>query len=83
MDTSRWSCAPKLGGTCTISYDIGAVSDTHELRLGKFVGLGQPRNEVVRTCFVFISLPVRGGRGARETAGSVCCCFFVPCLYSA
>lgn len=32
---SRWSCASTLGGTCSISYDLGAVRDLSELRLGE------------------------------------------------
>lgn len=34
-ENSRWSCSPSLGGDCTISYDLGAVRDLYELRLGK------------------------------------------------
>ncbi|CAM9298873.1 unnamed protein product, partial [Ectocarpus sp. 12 AP-2014] len=34
-DESRWSCAPSLGGTCSISYHLGAVDDLSEFRLGK------------------------------------------------
>lgn len=33
---SRWSCAPKLGGECSISYDLGAVRDLSQLRLGMY-----------------------------------------------
>lgn len=83
MDTSRWSCAPKLGGTCTISYDLGAVRDIYELRLGRFPGYGLHCNDIVRSCFVFVRVPVRGGRGARETSRCVSCCSSVPHLYSA
>lgn len=36
---SRWSCAPSLGGSCSISYDLGATRDLSELRLGKMVKL--------------------------------------------
>ena len=32
---SRWSCASSLGGTCSISYDLGGVRDLSELRLGE------------------------------------------------
>lgn len=32
---SRWSCAPKLGGECSISYDLGTVYDLDEVRLGE------------------------------------------------
>lgn len=34
-EMSRWSCAPNLGGTCTISYDLGDVHDLYQLRMGK------------------------------------------------
>lgn len=34
-DASRWSCAPSLGGVCSVSYDLGAVRDLAELKLGK------------------------------------------------
>lgn len=34
-EASRWACAPKLGGECTISYDLGAVRIISELRLGE------------------------------------------------
>ena len=34
-DWSRWSCAPKLGGTCSISYIFGVALDLSELRLGE------------------------------------------------
>jgi len=35
-EASRWSCASSLGGTCSISYDLGAtrnLSDLSDLRL--------------------------------------------------
>lgn len=32
---SRWSCALKLGGECTISYDLRTAYDLDELRLGE------------------------------------------------
>ncbi|CAN0364261.1 unnamed protein product [Ectocarpus sp. 8 AP-2014] len=35
---SRWSCAPTLGGECTISYDLGTAYDLDELRLAMFKG---------------------------------------------
>lgn len=31
---SRWSCAPFLGGSCRISYELGAPRDLSELRVG-------------------------------------------------
>lgn len=34
-ETSRWSCSPKLGGECTISYDLGEEYSFQELRLGE------------------------------------------------
>ena len=34
-DWSRWSCAPKLGGACSISYTFGMALDLSELRLGE------------------------------------------------
>ncbi|CAM9160433.1 unnamed protein product [Ectocarpus sp. 4 AP-2014] len=37
-DGSRWSCVPSLGGTCSISYDLGAVYDLSELRLALYNG---------------------------------------------
>lgn len=43
---SRWSCASSLGGTCSISYDLGAVRDLSELRLGKGATL-LPLNEAM------------------------------------
>ncbi|CAN0429725.1 unnamed protein product [Ectocarpus sp. 8 AP-2014] len=46
---SRWSCAPKLGGECTISYDLGTVYDLNEARLGE----GQPRK--VLWCCLFVT----------------------------
>ncbi|CAM9688722.1 unnamed protein product [Scytosiphon promiscuus] len=35
---SRWSCAPSLGGTCSISYDLGAVRTLSQLRLALHKG---------------------------------------------
>ncbi|CAN0361959.1 unnamed protein product, partial [Ectocarpus sp. 8 AP-2014] len=35
---SRWSCAPTLGGECTISYNLGTAYDLDELRLAMFKG---------------------------------------------
>lgn len=34
-DGSRWQCSPSHGGDCTISYDLGAVRDLTELRIGR------------------------------------------------
>ncbi|CAM9160508.1 unnamed protein product [Ectocarpus sp. 4 AP-2014] len=42
-DGSRWSCAPSLGGTCSISYDLGAVYDLSELRLALYKGTTRVR----------------------------------------
>ncbi|CAM9918634.1 unnamed protein product, partial [Ectocarpus sp. 8 AP-2014] len=42
-DESRWSCAPALGGTCSISYDLGAVYDLSELRLALYKGTTRVR----------------------------------------
>ena len=36
-EASRWSCAPKLGGECSVSYDLGSVRDLSQLRLGACV----------------------------------------------
>lgn len=41
--TSRWSCAPSLGGLCTISYDLGAVRDLSELRVAMYKGTTRRR----------------------------------------
>ncbi|CAN0239919.1 unnamed protein product [Ectocarpus sp. 12 AP-2014] len=35
---SRWSCAPFLGGSCRISYDLGAPRDLSELRVALYKG---------------------------------------------
>eukprot|EP00903_Cladosiphon_okamuranus_P021656 g19910.t1 len=35
---SRWSCAPNLGGPCTISYDLGTEYNLDELRLAMYKG---------------------------------------------
>ncbi|CAM9252697.1 unnamed protein product, partial [Ectocarpus sp. 12 AP-2014] len=35
---SRWSCAPTLGGECTIWYDLGTAYDLDELRIALFKG---------------------------------------------
>ncbi|CAM9695160.1 unnamed protein product [Ectocarpus sp. 6 AP-2014] len=35
---SRWSCAPMLGGECSISYDLGTAYDLDEVRLAMFKG---------------------------------------------
>ncbi|CAN0405209.1 unnamed protein product, partial [Ascophyllum nodosum] len=40
---SRWSCAPSLGGECTISYDLGVVRDLSELRLAMYQGTTRTR----------------------------------------
>lgn len=40
---SRWSCSPKLGGPCTISYDLGAIRDLSELRLAMYKGTTRTR----------------------------------------
>eukprot|EP00752_Nemacystus_decipiens_P014960 g13319.t1 len=37
-ETSRWSCSPKLGGECTISYDLGEEYSFQELRLAMYRG---------------------------------------------
>eukprot|EP00903_Cladosiphon_okamuranus_P020463 g18782.t1 len=42
-DGSRWSCAPKLGGQCSISYDLGAVRDLSQLRLALYKGATRAR----------------------------------------
>ncbi|CAM9225071.1 unnamed protein product [Ectocarpus fasciculatus] len=42
-DESRWSCAPSLGGTCSISYDLGAVRVLSELRLALYQGTTRVR----------------------------------------
>ncbi|CAN0303751.1 unnamed protein product, partial [Ectocarpus sp. 12 AP-2014] len=42
-DESRWSCAPSLGGTCSISYNLGAVYDLSELRLALYKGATRVR----------------------------------------
>eukprot|EP00752_Nemacystus_decipiens_P013409 g11873.t1 len=41
--SSRWSCSPKLGGECTISYDLGAVYDLAQLRLAMYKGTTRQR----------------------------------------
>eukprot|EP00752_Nemacystus_decipiens_P006549 g5897.t1 len=46
---SRWSCAPKLGGPCTISYDLGAGYNLEELRLAMYKG-----NTRVRTVDIYV-----------------------------
>ncbi|CAM9933566.1 unnamed protein product [Pylaiella littoralis] len=46
---SRWSCAPSLGGTCSISYDLGAVRDLSDLRLAMYKG-----NERQRSVEVYV-----------------------------
>ncbi|CAN0221443.1 unnamed protein product [Pylaiella littoralis] len=51
-ETSRWSCAPRLGGACIISYDLGVVRDLSELRLAMYKG-----NERQRT----VQVSVDGG----------------------
>ncbi|CAM9345645.1 unnamed protein product [Scytosiphon promiscuus] len=35
---SRWSCAPQLGGACSIVYDFGAEYDLSRLRLAMYKG---------------------------------------------
>ncbi|CAM9688654.1 unnamed protein product [Scytosiphon promiscuus] len=42
-DGSRWSCSPSLGGTCSISYDLGAVRDLSQLRLAMYQGASRTR----------------------------------------
>ncbi|CAN0133967.1 unnamed protein product [Scytosiphon promiscuus] len=37
-DGSRWSCAPSLGGSCSISYDLGAVRNLSQLRVALYKG---------------------------------------------
>ena len=43
----RWSCAPKLGGDCVISYDLGQEYSLSQLRLCKQKGPGE-RSRVFR-----------------------------------
>ncbi|CAB1119192.1 unnamed protein product [Ectocarpus sp. CCAP 1310/34] len=40
---SRWSCAPKLGGPCSISYDLGAEYNVEQLRLRMYRGDSRTR----------------------------------------
>eukprot|EP00752_Nemacystus_decipiens_P014962 g13321.t1 len=40
---SRWSCSPSLGGTCSISYDLGATRDLSQLRLAMYKGASRAR----------------------------------------
>ncbi|CAM9294633.1 unnamed protein product, partial [Ectocarpus fasciculatus] len=40
---SRWSCAPSLGGLCSISYDLGADRNVEELRLRMYKGDSRTR----------------------------------------
>eukprot|EP00752_Nemacystus_decipiens_P014959 g13318.t1 len=42
-DNSRWSCAPKLGGKCSISYTFGMALDLSELRLALYKGTTRVR----------------------------------------
>ncbi|CBJ29586.1 Likely pseudogene [Ectocarpus siliculosus] len=37
-EDSRWSCAPELGGLCSISYDLGAEYSIDELQLAMYQG---------------------------------------------
>ncbi|CAN0145747.1 unnamed protein product [Ectocarpus sp. 4 AP-2014] len=37
-EDSRWSCAPELGGLCSISYDLGAEYSIDELQLAMYKG---------------------------------------------
>ena len=53
---SRWSCAPSLGGTCSISYDLGATRDLSELRLGTTVRHALPFFVRVGTCTFYLEL---------------------------
>ncbi|CAM9688793.1 unnamed protein product, partial [Scytosiphon promiscuus] len=48
-EASRWSCASSLGGTCSISYDLGAVRNLSQLRLAMYQGSTR-----VRTMDVFV-----------------------------
>ncbi|CAM9991574.1 unnamed protein product [Ectocarpus fasciculatus] len=40
---SRWSCAPYLGGPCSISYDLGADHNVEQLRLRMYKGDSRTR----------------------------------------
>ncbi|CBJ33863.1 hypothetical protein Esi_0657_0002 [Ectocarpus siliculosus] len=46
-EDSRWSCAPELGGLCSISYDRGAEYRIDELQLGDCGSRAQGRTENV------------------------------------
>ncbi|CAM9778380.1 unnamed protein product, partial [Hapterophycus canaliculatus] len=48
-EASRWSCASSLGGTCSISYDLGVIRSLSELRLVLFKGATR-----VRTVEVYV-----------------------------
>ncbi|CAM9557128.1 unnamed protein product [Hapterophycus canaliculatus] len=49
FEGSRWSCSPSLGGTCSISYDLGAVRDIYYLHLAMYKGA-----ERVRTMEIYV-----------------------------
>lgn len=53
--SSRWSCSPKLGGECTISYDLGAVYDLAQLRLGELRPPKKRRSRLLRIRVGFVS----------------------------
>ena len=70
-EASRWSCAPKLGGECSVSYDLGSVRDLSQLRLGACVDPVVPLHAVilfvtVATGFQAASQPVPPSRDPRH-----------------
>lgn len=71
-DASRWSCAPKLGGACTIAYDLGEIYSIFELRLGgcqqcSSIGLDIVSNRRI-FCF-FVDLNRSSGTRCTRIAG--------------
>eukprot|EP00903_Cladosiphon_okamuranus_P018634 g17151.t1 len=52
---SRWSCAPSIGGTCSISYDLGAARDLSQLRLAMYKGASRARTVEVRVGGVLVT----------------------------
>lgn len=60
---SRWSCAPKLGGPCSISYDLGAEYNFEQLRLRKQPPVLTPRIPHGNTpCFRVNNLNIRSSK---------------------
>ena len=60
---SRWSCAPRLGGDCSISYNLGAVRDLAELRLGE--------RHVMYLAFVNICIDIHRQPASNNNGGRV------------